>query len=308
MRIVVTGGAGFIGSHLVDLLAKKQNDVLIVDDLSSGRIEWVNQLIMQSKSRVHFELCRVQDGVGLPLTLESFRPEAIFHLAAQPAIGTSWDDPVANATVNELGTLQVVLCARDVGCKKIVLASTSAVYADYGKNNHGSIECHPTNPYGISKFAAEQYLRCMFRESVVLRLGNVYGPRQVPLGLNQVIPKMLRHFLYGDDFAIHGDGNQKRDFVYVGDVAEAFMLALWAKPGTYNVATGTRVSINELSRMIAAIYEVDKYQWEHTPDQDPRRDVVLDIAPTLRELGWKPKTELCKGLEATSIWWNEQRK
>lgn len=305
MRILITGGAGFIGSHVAALMCQKQNEVMILDDLSTGRMEWVNELVVRKHS-VGFDLCRVETWGHVDPVIKGFRPDVICHLAAQPAISTSWADPILNANVNEIGTLNLVLSAREHGVKRFIFTSTSAVYKETLASTKECSPKEPNSPYGISKLAAEFYVRSIFPNSVVLRLGNVYGPRQVPVGENQVIPRILRHFLYGDDFSIHGDGEQKRDFVFVEDVAEAFLMALWGKPGTFNVATGERVSVNELAKMIELMYGVPGYGWKHTKQQDPRRDIILDVSAAHKELGWKPRHSLQDGLQITCEWWNNR--
>lgn len=304
MRVCVTGGAGFIGSHVVHLLARKGNDVLVLDDLSTGNIDWIHDLI-QHKTRVHFDLCDIRNRDHVHCALEAFRPEIICHLAAQAAISTSWMFPAQTAEVNELGTLNLIEAAKEFGARKIIFASTSAVYSDSlrGKINVYT-PCSPQNPYGISKLAAEGYLRALFPESIILRLGNVYGPRQFPIGHNQVVPLMFQHFLIGQEFSITGDGKQRRDFVFVDDVADAFLLAMWGHAGTYNIASGHQTSVNDLAAVLEVIYGVPGYAWEHTAQQDPRRDVDMDITAADEGLGWKPSTRLSKGLQITAEWWN----
>lgn len=306
MRILVTGGAGFIGSHVVELLARKHHDVMILDDLSTGQIEWVNPVLIKNR-RVNFDLCRVQTWDHVDPLIKGFQPDVICHLAAQPAISTSWDNPILNAEINEIGTLNIIESAKAHGVKRIIFTSTSAVYKETDRMTPEGFPALPNSPYGISKLAGEQYVRTMFKDSVILRLGNVYGPRQVPIGENQVIPRMLRHFLYGDEFCIHGDGEQKRDFVYVEDVAEAFGLALWGKSGTYNIATGFRVSVNTLGKMIGKMYGVEEYKWDHTARQDPRRDIHLDVSEAYKSLVWKSERTLERGIELTCKWWNDRK-
>lgn len=306
MRICVTGGAGFIGSHVVELLARKGNDVLILDDLSTGNMAWISDLI-QHKTRVHFDLCDIRNKEHVRCALMAFQPEIICHLAAQPAISTSWANPVLNAEVNEMGTLNLIDSAKEFGARKIIFASTSAVYlSPHTGILYEDSQCGPTAPYGISKLAAESYLRALFEDSVILRLGNVYGPRQVPIGQNQVIPLILRHFLYGDDFSIIGDGRQKRDFIFVEDVADAFLLAMYGDAGTYNIASGHQTSVNDLAALLEALYGVQGYPWLHTSTQDARRDVIMDISAARAGISWKPSKCLKDGLAKTADWWNNR--
>lgn len=307
MRILVTGGCGFIGSHVVELMVRKQHHVMILDDLSTGQMEWVNDVIVNHSKYVNFDLCRVQTWDHVEPLVKGFRPDVICHLAAQPAISTSWDDPIKNADINEMGTLNLLLSAKEHGVKRFIFTSTSAVYRETTQLAYEFSQLAPKTPYGISKMAGEAYVQTLFPSSVVLRLGNVYGPRQVPIGENQVVPRMLRHFLYGDDFSIHGDGEQKRDFVFVEDVAEAFLLGIWGKPGTYNIATGHRTSVNDLARFVEAKYDAVGYKWNHTKEQDPRRDILLDVQAAYKCLGWKPDICITAGLEITCKWWNDRK-
>ena len=300
---MVTGGCGFIGSHVVELFNHKGHEVFIMDDLSTGHDEWVKSLI--GKRSVHFDISDICRNESVHSAFAAFRPDTVCHLAAQPAISTSWGNPLRNAEVNEIGTLNIVEAMRAYGTRRIIFASTSAVYKETKDVMRENSPKEPNTPYGISKLAAESYLRIL-TSAVILRLGNVYGPRQFPLGENQVIPRILSHFLKGTDFAIHGDGKQKRDFVYVEDVADAFLLACWGKPGVYNIASGTRYSVNQLAGGMETIFDVPGYHWEHTHEQDARRDVRLDISTAQRELGWKPRRVFRDGLEVTSKWWKER--
>ena len=306
MKIIVTGGCGFIGSHVVETLLEEGNTVAVIDNLASGRTENLDGT--RANRKLGVDLADVRTIHTLRGTFDKARPEAVIHLAAQPAISTSWTMPFLDAQTNILGTLNVIRLAMDYHVKKIVFASTSAVYEP--KRWGGAIReddaLYPDSPYGASKMTAETYLRMMFPNYVILRLGNVFGPRQVPLGENQVIPRMIRHFLKGDDFRIHGDGKQRRDFVYVKDVAEAFVKALYNGRGTFNVATGKSVSIMELAREIEALYDVPGYAWEHDDTKDARRDVRLSAGAAARELAWKPRTSFAQGLRQTIGWWESQ--
>jgi UDP-glucose 4-epimerase len=308
MRVLITGGAGFIGSHVAELYSHKGNDLMILDDLSTGRMEWIADLIQKRKWRTAFDLCDIRDRNHVRCSILAFQPQVVCHLAAQPAISTSWSDPILNAQVNELGTLNVLDAVIDADCgTRMIFASTSAVYAETGHILREGSLLGPRTPYGVSKLAAEQYVRELWPNSVLLRLGNVYGPKQAPIGRNQVVPLMLRHLLYGDDFQIIGDGNQSRDFVYVEDVADAFLLAAWGRPGTYNIASGISTGVNFVAHTLEEFYGMSGYEWQHSKEQDARRDVIMDNTAANNGLDWKPSHSLRDGLALTAEWWNNQK-
>lgn len=300
MRVLVTGGAGFIGSHVVDLLLDQGHNVLIYDDFSTGNVnnirlrEWVKGTIVGKDPDILY-------------TLRSFRPEIVIHLAAQAAISTSLESPMRDLEVNGMGTLNVLRGSLECGVKRVILASTSAVYRhDVVVRPHGTYEIDmlgPDTPYGISKLAAELYTRTLFPNSVILRFGNVYGPRQVPIGENQVISRMIRHLKYGDEFYIHGSGNQRRDFVYVTDVAWAVLAALGGHAGTYNIATGETTSVNQIAKIVENYYGVKGYKWDHTDREDPRKSVKLNIEHAQRDLKWSPGVKILQGVNSTIQWW-----
>jgi UDP-glucose 4-epimerase len=151
------------------------------------------------------------------------------------------------------------------------------------------------------------YFRTLMpKDSVILRFGNVYGPRQVPLGENQVIPKMIRHFEKGDPFFIHGNGQQKRDMVYVEDVARACVNAIEGLPDVYNISSGHAVSVNELALLVAKLYDVPEYPWDHDDKEDMRQKVELDNFAAMEGLNWRPETNLEEGLRKTIEWWKKQ--
>lgn len=303
MRVLVTGIAGFIGSHTGELLLRNGCQVMGMDDFSTGKADNLGDYITLGGRYVHCD-------ITLPSMVEvfnSFKPEAIIHLAAQAAISTSIENPIRDMRTNGIGTIRVLQAAKKHGVKRLVIASTSAVYRD----DNGlwkvkeSTDYGPKSPYGISKVAAEMYTRTLFPNHVILRFGNVYGPRQVPIGENQVIPRMIRHIQHGDQFYIHGDGHQKRDFVYVTDVANACYHALGGASGTYNIASGQAFSVNEIAGMIEEIYGIEGYPWDHTQENDPRRKVSLNVSEAARCLDWKPNVCIREGLKRTVEWWRQ---
>lgn len=305
-RVMLTGSCGFIGSHVVDALLAAGHEVLCLDNLSTGKRNNIPR---------GMNFCKVDVTHWWDIVSEfvDFEPEAVIHLAAQPSIFHSIDQPICDAHNNIIGTLNCIQAARRIGTvKKFVFASTSAVYDfsdadEVALSTTESCTLRPCSPYGISKLAAESYVRNLMPDGgVVLRFANIYGPRQVPLGENQVIPRMIKHFEKGDKFFIHGDGEQKRDFLYVTDVAQACLKALDGNPGTYNISSNSSFSINELAGLMECIYEVPGYKWEHTDQQDPRRRTCLDNKRALVGLGWLPSIDLKDGLKKTVAWWKSQ--
>lgn len=305
-RIMVLGGLGFIGSHVVDLLHRnKSNQIFIFDDESTGTLNNIRHLISEKfNTRVHVELKDVRNKTHLAECFGCFEPEVVVLLAAQAAISKSLADPRYDLDVNVGGMLNTISAAKFFNARRIIFSSTSAVYRErrWGKLRETD-PCEPISPYGISKLAAEHYLRSQFPESVILRFGNVFGPRQTPIGENQVIPRAIRHFKFGDDFQVFGDGKQTRDYVYVEDVAEAVEAAIVGKPGTYNVATGRRRSVNDVVDTLAQLYDVPGYKWEHRAESDPRKDICLDVHCAEDGLGWRAQTSFAAGLKKTMEWW-----
>jgi UDP-glucose 4-epimerase len=298
---VVTGGAGFIGSTLVDALVERGDEVHVVDDLSSGRREQV-----AAAARL-----RVLD-VREPLAdaLADARPEVVFHLAAQIDVRRSVADPVADAATNVLGTLQVLELARAHDAQ-VVFASTGG--AIYGECEHPATEAaerRPVSPYGTSKLAAEEYLAAWNRlygtSHVALRLGNVYGPRQDPHGEAGVVAIFLSRIRDGQQGTIFGDGSQTRDYVFVQDVVRAFVAAVGADGGVFNVGTGIETSVRELWQGCteAAGLGAEAAQAESRLGELQRSS--LDAGRAERTLGWRPEVDLPAGLRRTWEWIQEE--
>jgi len=308
MKIMITGAAGFIGSHTADLCQAKRNIVLAVDDYSTGRIDNLLDFCAPGKNGalVHED---ITDFSAMAKLFQKFEPDVVIHLAAQAAISTSIQDPMRDCTVNTMGTIHLAtLCkARQI---RLVYSSTSAVYSPLGfigkyKEDH---KCEPNSPYGISKLAAEHYIRTMLPTNhIILRYGNVYGPRQRPIGQNQVIARMLRHFLNGDEFYIFGDGEDKRDYIYVSDVAYANYLAATSSviSGTFNVGSGYSTTVNQLARNLNSMFDVN-YKWDHKEiDVPSRRNVCLNASKMRDTFGWSPSVGLAAGLHYTAEFWEK---
>lgn len=305
-KFLITGGAGFIGSHVVDLLASQNHQLLVIDNFSTGKS--TNLAISDHVLLVDGDIRNYEMVIDY---FSDFRPEKVIHLAAQAAITTAIKDPYEDASVNILGIINVLKASKKVNVDRFVYSSTSAVYGDKVtlKIVEGVPWYAPDNPYGVSKFCAELYVRITDIQHTILRLGNVYGPRQVPIGENQVIARMMRHFFNGDDFEIFGDGKQKRDFIYVTDVAEAIKLACfetYVQDNVYNISGGKSYSVNSILVLLERICEVEGYKWTYDLlRKDERQNMIMDIRSAQKNLNWTPKVSLQEGIKKTVEWWSK---
>jgi UDP-glucose 4-epimerase len=299
MRVLVTGGAGFIGSHVVDRLLARGHEVRVVDNLSSGRRESVD-------ARAPLYLTDIRSP-RLAEVFEAERPEAVLHHAAQAEVRRSVEDPVLDAAVNIQGMLNLLLCCRRYNVARVVYASTGG--AAYGDTDAlPTPEEHPirpTSPYGISKLTAEHYLRCWGAlygvGGIALRYANVYGPRQNPFGEAGVVAIFADRILRGEAVTINGDGEQTRDYVFVDDVAEAALLALERgdTAGVVNIGTGIETTVNSLLRRLEAVAGVRAQARHGPPKPGEQRRSVLDPSAAKRLLGWTPRVTLDEGLGRT---------
>lgn len=311
MRAVVTGGAGFIGSNLVDALVADGAEVLVVDDLSHGSEANLTNALGRGATLTKLD---VRDAAGVGEALSAFRPEVVFHLAAQIDVRTSMVEPARDAEINVLGSLNVFTAARDAGARRVVNTSTGG--AIYGETDVvPTPETQPARPlsgYGLGKRTAEEY-GVWFGEAhglevVSLRYGNVYGPRQDPTGDAGVIAIFCNRVLTGQRPIVFGDGRQTRDYVFVGDIVAANLAAARAATLShprYNVGTGVEVSVLELIDAVAAAAGVDPA--EFVPEMRPARagEVLrscLDVTRAREDLGLAAATPLTDGLRATLDW------
>jgi UDP-glucose 4-epimerase len=314
MRILVTGGAGFIGSHIVDALVARQHSVSVLDDLSSGSRE-----NLPAEATLH--VVDVCDREKVKAVFDQVRPEAVFHEAAQLSVSRSVREPVFDAEVNLLGLLHVLEnCAR-TGTRKVIFASSGGVlYGDVFEPAPETAPCQPISPYGISKWASEQYLQFFTREhgikTVALRYSNVYGPRQNPHGEAGVVAIFARKMLAAEAVVINGDGRYLRDYVYAGDVARANVLALerdLAEPFTaLNIGTGIATDVNQLAeQMRSSCGEVARRTGRPIEVPVPRhgphrpgdlRSSLVSSRKAAETLGWQPTAVLADGLRQTVDW------
>lgn len=302
MRVLVTGGAGFIGSHLADRLVERGDEVTVFDDLSSGHRDFVPA----AARFVELDIT----GPDLPKAYAAARPEAVLHLAAQKDPRRSVQEPLFDAEVNVVATLRLLDLAREHGTKQFVFASTGgAIYGDADElPTPETATLRPLSPYGVAKRAAELYLGC-YRQlhglrGAVVRYANVYGPRQLRSGEAAVVPIFLECLLDRRPPRIFGDGEQTRDFVYIDDVAAATLAALdYDGPdAVFNVGTGIETSVNELFRRLAQItgHDGDATHADAVPGEVRRSAVSPEKAA--RVLGWRPAVDLGTGLDRTYDW------
>ena len=309
-KVIVTGGAGFIGSHLSETLAESGNNVIIIDDLSTGKKQRIDRLI--ERENIQFVCGSIND---LILLGEIFKGvKVVFHLAAIPSVPRSIDDPISSHQVNATGTLNVLLASKDNEVEKVIYSSSSSVYGDTPVlPKREDMKPHPFSPYAVSKLTGEYYCR-VFQEvyklkTVCLRYFNVYGPGQDPDSqYAAVIPRFIRNFLDGVAPVIFSDGEQTRDFTYVDDAVQANIKAAESDvTGIFNVGSGTRVTINELTHLIRTLCKSDLEPIHDAPRPGDVRDSLADISEA-RRFGYKPHYSLEEGLrEAIRSFQHEQR-
>ncbi len=297
MRVVVTGGAGFVGSHVVDALVARGDEVVVVDSLATGKRENV-----PAAASLH-----VQD-VREPLAdlFDEIRPETVFHLAAQADVRVSVERPVEDAEVNVLGTIRVLEAASRHRAQVVFSSTGGAIYGECDGPVAESSPLRPVSPYGIAKLAGEEYLRGYNRlqgsTHVALRYGNVYGPRQDPHGEAGVVAIFLGALASGESPKIFGEGTQTRDYVYVGDVARATLQAQGQEGGVFNVGTGSETSVLELYELCRVV-SGSEIEPTHAPARvGELQRSVLDTMLASEELRFMAFVGLEDGLRSTWEW------
>lgn len=304
--VLVTGGAGFIGSHLVDALLALGLRVVVLDDLSTG-----------DRRRVPDEARLVEGDVrepGLDALLREERVDTVFHLAAQVDVRRSMEDPVADAEVNVIGTIRVAQAAARAGVAQVVFASSGgAIYGDpAGERADEDHATKPCSAYGVAKLAGEKYLAALAGDDgfllTVLRYANVYGPRQDGRGEAGVVGIWMNRLLSGQNAVVYGDGGQTRDFVHVADVVAANREAFLRRvPGTLNVGTGLETSVRELYGLVAAACGVDRPPRFGPAKPGEQRRSVLDPSRARTLLGLEELVPLEGGMRATAEWFRLHR-
>jgi UDP-glucose 4-epimerase len=303
---LVTGGAGFIGSHVCDRLLAEGHRVVAVDDLTTGRIANLVEARGYGKEFTFFNMdVRAE---GLLSLFERHRPEVVMHLAAQAGVRPSLEDPVTDASINVMGLLNVLECSAKTGVRKVVFsASGGTLYGEPRKvpvKETSAAASHPQSPYGISKKVGIEYLAHYQRyhgiEWTALALGNVYGPRQDPAGEAGVIAIFTSKMLAGASPTVFGDGAQTRDYVFIDDTVHAFALAVDRGDGRLlNIGTGVEVSVNDLFRMLAELTGFTGQRDSGPLPPGELRRIALDGSLAADVLGWRPWTHLEDGLRET---------
>ncbi len=276
---------------------------MVLDNLASGNLDNLSPDVLASVIFVHGSILNS----GIRSRMQRYMPEIIIHLAAQPSLLESKKAPIHDAKTNILATLQLIELANGARTKRFVFASTSAVESDWSpyffeteQNTHT-----PMSPYGISKLTAEHYLLHLGRSVVILRLGNVFGPRQIPLGENQLVPRALNRIYGGDDFKVYNDGESIRDFVYVNDVANAFLLAAthrYDRGGIFNISSGKSHSVNEVLAILKKQSAFTKKWDDKHHHRSERGQIDMDNSLFIKEFGWQPQYTLEEGLKETVEW------
>lgn len=301
MRVLVTGGAGFFGSHLTDAFLARGDEVTVVDDLSTGREGRLNERAVLHK-------LSIIDADQLTALAEAERPELICHLAAQIDVRVSVGFPADDAQANVVGTVNVLEAARAADARVLFCSTGGALYGrDAPIPSLEDVLPLPESPYGIAKYCAELYVglynRLHSTRHAALRFANIYGPRQDPAGESGVIPIFCSQVLAGQRPTIYGDGSQTRDYVYVGDAVQAFLAAAdRGRPGTWNIGSGTEVSVLDLAAIIGATAGqlVEPDFAPPRPGELQRSALAADLAK--RDLGWSPVTSLAEGVSGVYRW------
>ncbi len=308
MKYIVTGGAGFIGSHIVEELARQKHEIVIVDNLFSGKLENIQPFL--KKGKVTFVQGSVTDLAVLKKIFEG--ADGVFHEGAIASVPRSIANPLATNEANVTGTLNVLVAARDCGVRKVLFASSSSVYGNTPVlPKREDMTPNPLSPYAVSKLIGEHYLKVFSEvyglETLSLRYFNVFGPRQDPKSeYAAVIPKFITKILNHESPIIYGDGGQTRDFTYIKDVVQANIRAMESDAeGVFNVAYCKRIDLNELASLIMEIIGITVPLLYEPPRNGDVRDSLADIRRAQEIFGYTPEYTVKTGLEETIAWYRK---
>jgi UDP-glucose 4-epimerase len=295
VTVLITGGAGFIGSHVAEALVARGEDVVVLDDLSSGKRE----NLPEGAELVEGDIREPQDEL-----FAGVKPDICFHLAAQADVRVSVARPEHDARINVIGTINLLEAAREHGTQLVFSSTGGAIYGECDGPAPEDAPRQPLAPYGTSKLAGEEYLATYNRlhgtKHVALRYGNVYGPRQDPHGEAGVVAIFFKRFLSGEQPRIFGDGKQTRDYVYAVDVVRATLAAAGRDGGVYNVGTGRETSVVELFDLCRRVAGKESVEPEFAPPRPGElQRSVLDVSRAVDDLGWRPEHSLEEGLRET---------
>jgi UDP-glucose 4-epimerase len=298
VAVIVTGGAGFIGSHVAEALVARGEEVIVLDDLSTGKRENVPE----GAKLVEGDIREPQDEL-----FAGVKPDICFHLAAQADVRVSVSRPEHDARINILGTVNVLQAALQTDTRVVFSSTGGAIYGECERPATEDATRRPLAPYGTSKLAGEEYLATYNRlhgtPHVSLRFGNVYGPRQDPHGEAGVVAIFFKRLLSGEQLNIFGDGRQTRDYVYVADVVRATLAAAEHNGGVFNVGTGRETSVVELFELCRRVADKDDVEAVFAPARPGElQRSVLEISRAVDELGWRPERSLEEGLRETWEW------
>ncbi|MCG2676111.1 SDR family oxidoreductase [bacterium] len=309
MKFLVTGGAGFIGSHIVEELVRRKEKIRVLDNFSTGKRENIAPFLKE------IELIEgdIRESKIVKKAMKGV--DYVLHQAALPSVPRSIKDPVTTNEVNVLGTLNILMAAKEAGLKKVVYASSSSVYGDTPNLPKGeNMQPSPLSPYALSKLAGEEYSKLFFSlyglETIILRYFNVFGPRQDPTSqYAAVIPKFISLILKGERPTVYGDGEQSRDFTYVLNVVDANLLATTSqtKRGIFNIACGKRITVNKLVKGLNKIMNTDIEPLYTNPRPWDVKHSQADISKAKEALGYKIGVDFEEGLRKTVEWFRSQK-
>ena len=303
MKILIAGGAGFIGSHLGDKLIAKNHQVLVLDDLSSGRKENINPQAQFIKLDINSQ--------KLGKVIADFKPEAIYHLAAQKSVSVSFLDPKLDAQINIIGSLNILQEALKQKVKRFIFVSSAAVYGALKERPTSErVKTEPLSPYGLSKLVFEKYLPLLANHKLiwtVIRPANVYGPRQDTQGEAGVIAIFINNIINNSPLNVNGDGQQTRDYVYVADLVQGLVKALKKRGGIFNIGTGQERTVNDLVKYLKEISKKEIKVKKRVALQGEIKYSCLDLRKAQKELNFKPQFSIKKGLELTYQWFKNKK-